>query len=225
MTHVIKIFINIVTSQISEYHSPFVSPPGTWQLTYSSQNVQIKRKQTCNKDHIQHRNKKAQFCLFRKTAGFLFLKYFFLLGNLVEIENSSLRKFNYIKRMFSNVDHFISTHKALNHEPFCKQQHYHKLRLTNHCWFKWQPFLATGQSARQECCSTQATSGLSVVLQSFRSLSLAETMPQLPDGWASFILIPPTCATTNTCAQKPRSAEFADEVQRLKMGILVKISL
>lgn len=111
------------------------------------------------------------------------------------------------KKIFSNVDHYISTHKVLNHETFCKQEHYHKLRLTNHCWFKWQPFLAMGQSARQECCSTQATSGLSMVLQSFRALSLAETMPQLPDGWASFIFIPPTCATTNTCAQKSGSAE------------------
>lgn len=142
-----------------------------------------------------------RFCLLRKTAGFLLQKYFSF-----EIPDRNrqqlLEKMQLCKKIPLKYWTLYLIHKALNHESFCKQKHYHKLRLTDHCWFKWQPFLAMSQSARQESCSTQVTSGHSMVLQSLRAPSLAETMAQLSDGEASFILIPPTCATTKTCVQK-----------------------
>lgn len=82
---------------------------------------------------MQHGNKKAQFFIYSGKLQDSYFKNIFLLGYLVEIENSSLRKCNYVTKKSSQILKIVSHNKALNHESFCKQKHYHKLKLTNHC--------------------------------------------------------------------------------------------
>lgn len=166
-----------------------------------------------------------RFCLLRKTAGFLLQKYFSF-----EIPDRNrqqlLEKMQLCKKIPLKYWTLYLIHKALNHESFCKQKHYHKLRLTDHCWFKWQPFLAMSQSARQESCSTQVTSG-----QLYGPTVIESSEFSWDNGsiirWRGIIHSHPShmCYHKDLCSKTLEGQKFVDEIQRLKMGILVKISL